>query len=305
MAPAYEDVGCDVVAVVSARDEAACVELTQSRGVDAISVHSPPFLHLRHVEMAIEAGKSVLCDKPFGIDATEASAMTRMAEDAETIHMINFEFRFLPIRKQLESIIAGGVIGTPHQLLWRNISSLARHPLRPFGWVFERARGGGWLRAWGSHAIDSAAVLFGPVHACDAAFFRALPSRPDREGESHDVTAEDGFAVRLASESGVHIEITSSSSSSATLPETMTVVGSDGVVTIINDLTLDIARHDRPVERVVEDESIAVPRALRLLTSAFHEAHRTRTPVEPGFRAGLACARVLDDLTALADGTAT
>ena len=133
MAPAYEAAGFDVVDVVSARDDAACAALVRSR-IDIVSVHSPPFLHLRHVERALEAGKAVFCDKPFGISAHEAKTMTRMAREAGTLNVVNFEFRFAAIRQELKAIINNGAIGTPEQLLWQNFSVArprSRAPVRP------------------------------------------------------------------------------------------------------------------------------------------------------------------------------
>ena len=34
-----------------------------------MSIHSPPFLHAPHVRIALDAGKDVLCDKPFALGA--------------------------------------------------------------------------------------------------------------------------------------------------------------------------------------------------------------------------------------------
>jgi predicted dehydrogenase len=261
-----------------------------------VSIHSPPFLHLRHVERALEAGKAVLCDKPFGVSAHEAKTMTRMAREARGLNVVNFEFRFAPIRQQLKALIDDGTIGQPEQLVWQNFSSQTRHPLRPFNWMFDRSLGGGWLRTWGSHAIDTVAWLFGPVVARDARLFRSIRVRDDRDGVARPVTAEDGFAIRLAA-GDVHVEITSSCSSSVSLPDTLTVLGSDGVVRLSNDLTLEILRPDQPVQRFEHDTDV-VAGSLRRLTAQLRSALTDGQPMEPSFVAGNACAEVLDALTA-------
>ena len=296
MAPAFEGAGFDVVEVVSPRDDAACDALMRSR-VDIVSVHSPPFLHLRHVERALEAGKAVLCDKPFGINAHEAKTMTRMAREAGSLNVVNFEFRFAAIRQELKAIIDHGAIGTPEQLLWHNFSSQARHPVRPFSWMYDRSLGGGWLRAWGAHAIDTVTWLFGPVVARDSRFFRSIPVREDRHGVSHTVTAEDGFAFRLAAKSGVHVDVTSSSSSSVSQAEAMIVMGSEGVVRLSNDLTLEIFHPGQQVRRFEEFDAQVVPSALQRFATELRSALETDTPMEPSFRAGAACAEILDELT--------
>ncbi len=296
MAPAYEAAGFDVVEVVSARDDADCAALVRSR-VDLVSVHSPPFLHLRHVERALEAGKAVFCDKPFGLSAHEAKTMTRMAREAGTINAVNFEYRFAAIRQELKGIIDHGAIGTPEQLLWQNFSTQGRDPVRPFSWMYDRSLGGGWLRAWGSHASDTVTWLFGPVVARDSRFFRSIPFRDDRRGVSHAVTAEDGFAIRLATKSGAHVDVTSGGSSAVAQPETMIVIGSEGTVRLSNDLTLEVFHPGQQLRRSEEFGAQVVPAALRRIATELRSALETDTPMEPSFRDGAACAELLDELT--------
>ena len=97
VAPAFTATSdCEVVDVVTPRDDAACAALCARSDIDLISVHSPPFLHRRHVDWAIEAGHAVLCDKPFGLDADESRAMTEHAEAAGIVNLLNFERRFDP-----------------------------------------------------------------------------------------------------------------------------------------------------------------------------------------------------------------
>ena len=70
MKPSFEARGWQVD-VIPSRDEAA-VAAACAGDADLIAVLSPPFQHRDHVLRAIEAGKDVLCDKPFGINAAQA-----------------------------------------------------------------------------------------------------------------------------------------------------------------------------------------------------------------------------------------
>ena len=45
---------------------------------------------------AVEAGKDVLCDKPFGKNGAEAREMRDAAKAAGVLHFLNFEFRQQP-----------------------------------------------------------------------------------------------------------------------------------------------------------------------------------------------------------------
>src|SRR4029077_15295081 len=64
VAPAFAaTAGCEVVDVVSPRDERAGLRAIARPDVSLVSVHSPPFLHATHVRAALSEGKAVLCDK--------------------------------------------------------------------------------------------------------------------------------------------------------------------------------------------------------------------------------------------------
>src|SRR3954453_16577882 len=80
VAPAFAAAdGCAVADVVSARDDAAVAALCKRDDVDLISVDSPPLLHRGHVGLPLEAGRAVLCDKPFGRHGADAMAMRTAA----------------------------------------------------------------------------------------------------------------------------------------------------------------------------------------------------------------------------------
>ena len=51
-------------------------------GIDAIYVATPPAFHLEHARLAIRAGKPVLVEKPFTLDAAEAAILLAEARTA-------------------------------------------------------------------------------------------------------------------------------------------------------------------------------------------------------------------------------
>ena len=80
VAPVYDATdGCEVVDVVSARDDSAVAELVARPDVDLVTIHSPPFLHAPHVRVALAAGKAVVCDKPFALTVDEAASLDASA----------------------------------------------------------------------------------------------------------------------------------------------------------------------------------------------------------------------------------
>lgn len=236
VAPAFAQTdGCEVVDVVSPRDEAAVANLCARRDVDLISVHSPPFLHRANVRRAIEAGHAVLCDKPFGRNAVEAAEMCDLAREAGVQGLLNFENRYDAARKRMRALIEDGAIGTPEHVQFSFLLSITRVPLRRYGWLFDDELGGGWLRSLGSHFIDWSRWTFGEVVEASAQLRTAIAERPDADGVLHRCTADDGFVATLRSERGVTTVIDGSSAAPVNVTPSVVVVGAQGALESVAD----------------------------------------------------------------------
>lgn len=106
---AFRAAGADVTALcgqnlehtrtIAAR-EGIPVATTQVRAlcdaVDAVVVASPDTLHREHVEVALDAGRSVLCEKPLTRTAEEAVALAARARTSGRLCAVNFPYRMLP-----------------------------------------------------------------------------------------------------------------------------------------------------------------------------------------------------------------
>jgi len=79
--------------------------------VDAIYNPLPNGLHGAWTLRAIEAGKHVLCEKPFTANADEAAAVAEVAARSEVVVMEAFHYRYHPLTARLLEIIASGEIG--------------------------------------------------------------------------------------------------------------------------------------------------------------------------------------------------
>lgn len=306
VAPAFNDTdGCEVVEVVSPRDGDAVAKAIARPDVDLVSVHSPPFLHAAHVRAVLGSGKAVLCDKPFALDAAEAESLVKEATAAGAIALCNFEFRFHPVRRLLRELVRTDALGPIEHVLWTHLSAGSRAPLRRYGWLFDRARGGGWIGAWGSHAIDTIRWCFGEVTSVEARSRIDVIQRPDDHGELHRCTAEDGLSASLVLESGATVSIDSSFSASAPVPPRLTVLGADAVCEILADERIMVRRGDGTREEL-KPESPPAGKGdrhhdpMRRFTEVVRDVV-TSGEVPPGvptFADGLACDVVLDQLRA-------
>jgi predicted dehydrogenase len=306
VAPAFEAAdGCEVVEVVSPRDEHAVTRAIERLDVDLVSVHSPPFLHAPHVRAALEAGKAVLCDKPFAMDADQARALADEAAAARAIALCNFEFRFHPVRRLLRELVRTNKLGRVEHVQWTHLSAGSRVPMRRYGWLFDRARGGGWIGAWASHAVDTIRWCFGEVVGVDARSRIDVTERPDEHGRMQTCTAEDGLAATLAVDGGISVSIDSTFVASANVPPRLVVVGGSGVCEVLADERV-VLRHP---DGLREDLTPAArsPRArdrhddpMRRFAEVVRDVV-TSGEVPPGiptFADGLACDLVLDQLRA-------
>ena len=290
--------GCEVVDVVSPRDGAAVRDLCRRADVDLVSVHSPPFLHLDHVRQAVQAGRAVACDKPFGRNADEATAMCDLAGEAGVVNIVNFEFRYDAVREQLRTLVQDGAVGVPQHVQSTMFTAISRTPLRPYGWLFDRERGGGWIGAFGSHVVDFARWTFGEIVGVSAELRTTVAERPDTDGTLRPCTAEDGFVATLRSEGGVTITIDTSFASPVDRPASTVVIGTDGVLETDGSerITLHTATGEpQDFEPNPEGADVyALP--MQRWAAAVRDAVRAGE-VEPGtptFADGLACARVMD-----------
>src|SRR5205823_3662532 len=128
-------------------------------------------------------------------------------------------------------------------LLWTHHSAGSRVPLRPHGWLFERDKGGGWVGAWASHAVDTVRWLLGEIVEADGRRRITIAKRPDRGGgPSKPVDAEDGVTAWLTTETGASAILDSSFAATADLASRIVVIGSEGVVECVADARLTLRR---------------------------------------------------------------
>lgn len=75
--------------------------------VDAVVVASPDALHRQHVELALDAGRAVLCEKPLTRTEEEALALVAWARASGRLCAVNFPYRMLPSFRALRGWLAG------------------------------------------------------------------------------------------------------------------------------------------------------------------------------------------------------
>jgi predicted dehydrogenase len=140
-----------------ARRHASYESLVNDTMVDAIYVSTPHSLHAEHILMSLEAGKPVLCEKPFTINAREAQTVIAKARAKKLLLMEAMWTRFLPIMVRLREMLAEGIIGDVRMLT----ADFGFRTEEKEGRLVDPALGGGALLDVGVYTVSLASMLFG------------------------------------------------------------------------------------------------------------------------------------------------
>jgi predicted dehydrogenase len=145
------------------RAETSWQAVAEAPDVDAVSVVVANPLHREIVEGLLAAGKHVLCEKPLAPTVEDAAAMVAAAEATDRVAAVGFTFRRSPaisaIREQSESGGVGRVLHF-HGHYWCDYGF---NPAAPMSWRYKGPPGSGALADIGSHVVDTAEYLCGPV----------------------------------------------------------------------------------------------------------------------------------------------
>jgi len=144
-------------------------ELVADPAIDIVDICSPNYLHREMALAAIAAGKHIWCEKPLALDATEAREVAEAAARAGVRHLIGFNYSCNPLLGMAREIVSSGEIGAITGFSGRYFEDYMADPAVPHSWRCERRfAGAGALADLGSHLIDMAQVLLGPIASVQA-----------------------------------------------------------------------------------------------------------------------------------------
>jgi predicted dehydrogenase len=178
--------GCEVVAVGSRSrasaeafgDEfgvphrhASYQALAEDPDVDAVYVATPHPGHHRAALLAINAGKAVLVEKPFAMNAAQAREMIDVARERGTFLMEAMWTRFLPHIARVRHILAAGTLGDVVYLTAEHGQWFANDPQSR---LFAPDLGGGALLDLGIYPVSFASLVLGAPARITAVSDRAF-----------------------------------------------------------------------------------------------------------------------------------
>jgi predicted dehydrogenase len=132
--------------------------LAHDPDVDVVYISTPHPLHKDNSILCLEAGKAVLCEKPFTLNAREATEVINLARRKHLFLMEAMWTRFLPVMVEVRRLLADEAIGDVRVLL---ADFGFRGEWEPQDRLLNPALGGGALLDVGIYTLSLASMIFG------------------------------------------------------------------------------------------------------------------------------------------------
>ncbi|MDJ0336242.1 Gfo/Idh/MocA family oxidoreductase [Salinibacterium sp. G-O1] len=133
-------------------------DLVANPAVDAIYVASPHPFHEEHALLALNAGKHVLVEKPFTMNAAQAETVVARANESGLVVLEAMWTRYLPHMVRIRELVRSGAIGTVRSVIADHNQDLPRDPLHR---INNPDLGGGALLDLGIYPVSFACDILG------------------------------------------------------------------------------------------------------------------------------------------------
>ncbi len=144
--------------------EKAYEELVGDPNVDLIYIATPHSCHYEEMKLCIGAGKAVLCEKAFTVNAKEAREVLALAEKKGVLVTEAIWPRYMPMAETLREFMAGGEIGEIFAL-----TANLGYPVYARERIRKPELAGGALLDVTIYPLTFASLLFGDeVESCEA-----------------------------------------------------------------------------------------------------------------------------------------
>ena len=194
--------------------------LLEDPDIDAVYIPLPNQLHKEWTIKALGAGKHVLVEKPFAMNAGEAEAMVDAAQRHGRLLMEAFMYRFHPRSKRIKQLVEEGALGKISL-----IRSAFTFPVKRDGSnerLFLPEMGGGSLWDVGCYGVSLARWLLGEE-----------PTAVSAQADYSEEGVDTNFAGTLRFPSGALAMV--ESSFSAALQQTFSIMGENSAIELPHD----------------------------------------------------------------------
>ncbi|MDX8365348.1 Gfo/Idh/MocA family oxidoreductase [Cytobacillus sp. IB215665] len=226
-------------------------QMLDNESLDLLFVSSMPVHHYEMVKYALERRIHVVCEKPFTTNSQESAELIQLSKQYNKKVIIDFEWRYLPSRQRVKSLIQNNEIGEllhfEYHVSYSQYQNLVTNKR---GWLGQKQQYGGMLGALGSHMIDclrwlinaEVDIVNGLVHT----------HVPHGGGEERD--ADDAFFIHGKMTNNTTFSIQLLTGVNHGIGSSLKIYGNLGTVTLKNDDNLLIEKINQPIQEVVVHE---------------------------------------------------
>lgn len=290
--------------------------------VDAVSICTPNASHIELTVQALKAGKHVLCEKPFGVDALECQKALNYAEMSGRVCMIGLCYRGIPGYMYLKKLIDDGSLGKIFYIRQSLGGNRIANPQVKLEWRMQKELSGpGAMADFGSHMLDIGDMLIrdtaGPITEVQCMSGIMVEERDRVHGNGRGSVDNDDVAMFTArTRDGVLLSYTASRIGSR---HTVEVYGSGGnaVFDGADHFSLQIQKKDPEGGYLGAPECVKVPEEMYLINEnvpktpfainfyfeikQFIDAIEKGTPVDTDFQRGIYIQKLIDALQESSD----
>ncbi len=133
-------------------------DLVSDDNIDIVYIATPHVFHAENTIMCLEAGKAVLCEKPFAMNSHQVEMMISKAKEKNLFLMEALWTRFLPTIRYIENFISSGNVGEVIQI-HSDFGFKAIYD--PESRLFNKKLGGGCLLDIGIYPVFISLLLLG------------------------------------------------------------------------------------------------------------------------------------------------
>ena len=179
--------------------ESSWEKMIASKEIDLVDICTPNDLHMPIALAAAAAGKHVLCEKPMARNAVEAEQMYEAVQKSGVVHMIIFNYRFVPAIALAKQFIEEGKIGEVRHFHAVYYQDWLTDPNFPITWRHDaKASGSGAHGDLNAHIVDLGRYLVGEFSSVCGIQETFIKERPLSSGDGKGIVSTDDATSFLA-----------------------------------------------------------------------------------------------------------
>ena len=292
-----------------ARAVTTAEEIIADDSIDAVWLCTPTAMHRETCIAAAGAGKHIFCEKPVGMNATEAKEMADAIRSAGVLSQVGLVLRFSPVYTVIRAMVSEQSAGSMMTVTVRDDQDFPTRGMHNSGWRNDPSlTAGGALIEHSVHDFDVLTWMFGPVASiyCRTRNLNGAPG------------IEDFGVTQMEFAAGFHGQLTSVWHRMIGRPSNrrMEVLAENLFIACEHDASgpIIVQRGDSESEKVISEaevmdrfaqiilaerpylsplkDSFAIPYALE--DAAFVAATRGECSVNPGIEEGVKVQRLVE-----------